>query len=152
MASGMYVDLTMCRLTMLMLTSLLALTPHTTARITARVPPSCVPAGRSLSRTPSPASVYLPSLSVSVRYSSLIAKVYSLESFLGVPCPATESIAAWWHHQAHSTHCRTLGTTLHDQSADSYSPSPSTDAYTIKAVGQEEFSDVKVPDAPAQKK
>ncbi|KAJ6120303.1 hypothetical protein N7523_004583 [Penicillium sp. IBT 18751x] len=24
--------------------------------------------------------------------------------------------------------------------------------YTIKAVGQEEFSDVKVPDAPAQKK
>lgn len=25
-----------------------------------------------------------------------------------------------------------------------------TDAYTIRAVGQEEFSDVKVPDAPAQ--
>ncbi|KAJ6121770.1 hypothetical protein N7512_004235 [Penicillium capsulatum] len=28
--------------------------------------------------------------------------------------------------------------------------SMSTDAYTIRAVGQEEFSDVKVPDAPAQ--
>jgi hypothetical protein len=27
-----------------------------------------------------------------------------------------------------------------------------TDSYTIKAVGQEEFSDVKVPDAPAEKK
>lgn len=27
---------------------------------------------------------------------------------------------------------------------------PYTDAYTIRAVGQEEFSDVKVPDAPAQ--
>lgn len=29
---------------------------------------------------------------------------------------------------------------------------PSLDAYTIRAVGQEEFSDVKVPDAPAQPK
>lgn len=27
-----------------------------------------------------------------------------------------------------------------------------SDSYTIKAVGQEEFSDVKVPDAPAEKK
>lgn len=30
-------------------------------------------------------------------------------------------------------------------------PSMNTDTYTIRAVGQEEFSDVKVPDAPAQK-
>jgi hypothetical protein len=28
---------------------------------------------------------------------------------------------------------------------------PNADTYTIRAVGQEEFSDVKVPDAPAQK-
>ncbi|KAJ5677386.1 uncharacterized protein N7477_003019 [Penicillium maclennaniae] len=54
--------------------------------------------------------------------------------------------------KAHPNYGETLRTALQNHSADHYLPSPSTDVYTIKAVGQEEFSDVKVPDAPAQKK
>lgn len=34
--------------------------------------------------------------------------------------------------------------------ANSYLSSFELDAYTIRAVGQEDFSDVKVPDAPVQ--
>lgn len=128
-----------------------ASTPRTTAGITGPAQPSCEPAGHILSRMPSLALASLSSQSVSVR-------LYQYIHVFGPPfLPSTQAIGPLSQGQLHRaimpTPLNTPQTTTSFCRSSTLTSTvflPSTDAYTIRAVGQEEFSDVKVPDAPAE--